>query len=255
MALLEWQTGVITRIIDETHNTKRYFFELPEQTDFVFEPGQFVTLDLPIHEQKNKRWRSYSIASAPNGSNTFELIIVLNHAGAGTTWLWQHAEVGTSLPLRGPQGKFTMPADLSEDLYLICTGTGIAPFRSMVQYIHQHQKAHQNIYLLFGCRKFNDTLYGTELRQLQDDMPGFTFIPTYSRELPDNALLQRTGYVHQVYEELIKQRTILHQQNGGTGLSPAKFMLCGWKSMIDEARQRLAAIGYDKKDIHFELYG
>jgi len=255
MALLEWQTGVITRIIDETHNTKRYFFELPEQTDFVFEPGQFVTLDLPIHEQKNKRWRSYSIASAPNGTNGFELVIVLNEAGAGTTWLWENARVGTEILLRGPQGKFTMPKPLEQDLYLICTGTGIAPFRSMVQYVHEHQVDHRNIYLIFGCRKFNDTLYGAELRRLQDELPGFTYIPTYSRELPDNNLLQRTGYVHQVYEELIKQRSIEHQQAGGTGLSPAKFMLCGWKNMIDEARQRLVAMGYDKKDVHFELYG
>ncbi|HMP92140.1 MAG TPA: FAD-binding oxidoreductase, partial [Phnomibacter sp.] len=62
MALMDWQTGVITSVIDETYNTKRFFFEVPGTPNFDFVPGQFVTLDLPIHEQKNKRWRSYSIA-------------------------------------------------------------------------------------------------------------------------------------------------------------------------------------------------
>lgn len=255
MALPDWVTGVVTNILDETYNTKRFFFEVPSMERFDFEPGQFVTLDLPIHEQKNKRWRSYSIASAPSGTNTFELVIVLNEAGAGTPWLWEHVRVGTELLLRGPQGKFTLPAELDKPLYLICTGTGIAPFRSMVHHLHSTGQSHQPIYLIFGCRKFNDTLYGAELRALQDAMPGFKYLPTYSREPADNHLLQRTGYVHNVYEELLAGQQKQYMAGGGTGLAPARFFLCGWKNMIDEARQRLTAIGYDKKDIHFELYG
>lgn len=255
MALLEWVNGVITNIIDETYNTKRFFFEIPTMERFDFLPGQFVTLDLPIHEQKNKRWRSYSIASVPNGTNTFELIIVLNEAGAGTTWLWENARVGTEILLRGPQGKFTLPAEISSDIYLICTGTGIAPFRSMAEFMDLHKVEHQHVYLIFGCRKFNDTLYGSEMRELQQIMPGFQYLPTYSRESADNHLLLRTGYVHNVYEEIIFHNRMKHQAEGGEGLKPAKFYLCGWKNMIDEARQRIAAIGYDKKDIHFELYG
>jgi ferredoxin-NADP reductase len=67
--------------LDETASTKRFFFQIPSMERFDFEPGQFVTLDLPIHEQKNKRWRSYSIASAPNGTNEFELVIVKMEGG------------------------------------------------------------------------------------------------------------------------------------------------------------------------------
>jgi ferredoxin-NADP reductase len=49
---LEWQTGKVVRIIDETHNTRRFFIEIPGLDRFDFKPGQFVTLDLPIHEKK-----------------------------------------------------------------------------------------------------------------------------------------------------------------------------------------------------------
>ncbi|MCU0395621.1 MAG: FAD-dependent oxidoreductase [Chitinophagaceae bacterium] len=255
MALLEWVTGRIVEIMDETYNTKRFIFEVPSMERFDFEPGQFVTLDLPIHEQKNKRWRSYSIASAPDGTNRFELVIVLNEEGAGTNWIWGNVEVGTEIPLRGPQGKFVLPKTIDTDIYLICTGTGIAPFRSMVEHLHRQGIAHEDVYLIFGCRKFNDTLYGPELRELQQTMIGFRYIPTYSREDPGNHLLLRTGYVHQVYEEIIAHNRMQHHASGGTGLKPAKFFLCGWKNMIDEARQRLQSIGYDKKDVHFELYG
>ena len=86
MALEPWRTGKVVKIVDETYNTKRYFIRVDELDSFHFKAGQFVTLDLPIHEQKNKRWRSYSIASWPSGTNEYELLIVLLEGGAGTTY-------------------------------------------------------------------------------------------------------------------------------------------------------------------------
>jgi len=149
-----WRTGTVIRIENETANTRRFWIRVDELDAFDFEPGQFVTLDLPIHEKPNKRWRSYSIASWPDGTNVFELVIVLLDGGAGTTWLFQNVEVGSTLTLRGPQGVFTLPDPIDRDLFLICTGTGIAPFRSMSHHLINHQIPYQNIYLIFGCRKF-----------------------------------------------------------------------------------------------------
>ncbi|MEY4739812.1 MAG: hypothetical protein RLZZ05_1196, partial [Bacteroidota bacterium] len=94
MAAQPWRTGKIIRIENETASTKKFWIEIPELERFDFVPGQFVTLDLPIHDQPNKRWRSYSIASAPDGTNVFELIIVLMEGGLGTTYLFNEAVVG-----------------------------------------------------------------------------------------------------------------------------------------------------------------
>jgi ferredoxin-NADP reductase len=121
---------------------------------FDFKPGQFVTLDLPIHEKPNRRLRSYSIASWPDGTNVFELCIVLLEDGAGTNYLFNEIKEGSEITLRGPVGVFTLPDPIEKDLFLICTGTGIAPFRSMIHQIIQNNIPHQNIHLIFGCRKF-----------------------------------------------------------------------------------------------------
>lgn len=51
MALEPWRKAIIKRVEQQTHNTRRYFMEVPELTDFNFKPGQFVTLDLPIDEK------------------------------------------------------------------------------------------------------------------------------------------------------------------------------------------------------------
>lgn len=248
-----WRTGRVMRIENETDATRRFWIEVPELSSFDFAPGQFVTLDLPIHEKPAKRWRSYSIASWPDGTNVFELVIVLLEGGAGTTYIFNHVEVGSELTFRGPQGVFVLPEAIDRDLFFICTGTGIAPFRSMIHHIRDHQVPHRSIFLIFGCRKLCDSLYGREMKQLAGEMPSLQYLPTYSRETPTNFEPVRTGYVHAIYEELCRAGETTN--GNGHGLRPAYFYLCGWKNMIDEAKQRIQALGYDKKSIHQELYG
>jgi len=240
MALQPWRKGKVIRIDDHTHNTKRFWIEVADVENFDFIPGQFVTLDLPIHEKPNKRWRSYSISSWPDGTNVFELLIVLAEAGLGTTYLFNEVKVGSELTLRGPQGVFTLPQPIEKDIFLICTGTGIAPFRSMVNYLQLHNIPIKNIYLIFGCRRKEDLLYYDELRALEDKLPGFHYLPALSREHWEGG---HQGYVHPVYEELCKTKQDAH------------FFLCGWKHMVDEAKKRILEMGYDKKTIHLELYG
>lgn len=239
MALQPWRKGKVIRIENETADTKRFWIAVPELENFDFQPGQFVTLDLPIHEKPNKRWRSYSIASSPDGTNVFELVIVLDKTGAGTPYLFNEVTVGTELSFRGPQGVFTLRQPLDADLVMICTGTGIAPFRSMLHHIRNQQILYKNIYLIFGCRTKNTLLYYNELAQLQQELPNFHYIPVLSRERWEG----RSGYVHPVYEEILSDKR------------PAYFYLCGWKGMLDEARQRITDMGYDRKAIHLELYG
>jgi CDP-4-dehydro-6-deoxyglucose reductase len=240
MALQPWRKGKVIDIKDYTHNTKRFWIQVEELERFDFTPGQFVTLDLPIHEKPNKRWRSYSIASWPDGSNIFELLIVLAEGGLGTTYLFNEVKVGSELTLRGAQGVFTLPDEMANDVFLICTGTGIAPFRSMVNYLHlHHADLKNNIHLIFGCRKREDLLYFDELKKLQGQLSGFNYLPTLSRERWEG----HHGYVHSIYEDLCQDKR------------PAQFFLCGWKHMVDEAKKRIVEMGYDRKTIHQELYG
>lgn len=246
MALQPWQKGIVTRIENETYNTRRFWIKIPGVESFDFIPGQFVTLDLPIHEKPNKRWRSYSIASWPDGTNVIELVIVLLDGGAGTTYLFNEVSEGSELTLRGPQGVFVLPEDMEKDLFFICTGTGIAPFRSMIHHIQRHNIQHQDIYLLYGTRTTKDLLYLEEMRNLEQQVEKFHYIPTLSREKWDGCC----GYVHAIYENLVHEK-----MNGSTELPPAKFYLCGWKVMVDEAKQRIQQLGYERKAIHQELYG
>lgn len=243
MAAQPWQNGKVIRIENETESTKRFWIELTESERFDFISGQFVTLELPIHEQQSKRGRSYSIASAPDGTNVFELVIVLMEGGLGTSYLFTEAVVGTEFPVRGPMGHFILPDPITTDIYMVCTGTGIAPFRSMLQHIHHNNIPHKDLFLISGTRKCPDALYLDEMFDLKNKLPGFHYFPTFSRE-DSVAAGHCIGYVHAIYEQLLEDKN-----------TEAQFYLCGWRDMINDARQKLQAKGFDKKSIHFELYG
>jgi CDP-4-dehydro-6-deoxyglucose reductase len=239
MPLEPWRNATVIDVQNETPNTKRFFLRLDEVEVAIFKPGQFITLDLPIHEKPNKRWRSYSIASWPNGTNIIELVIVLLEGGAGTNYLFNEVSEGSVLTYRGPIGVFTLPDEINTDLYFICTGTGIAPFRSMIHYILEHKLTMCDLYLIFGTRTKQDLLYYQEMTELSNDNPQFKYLPTLSREEWDGA----NGYVHELYLAQLQNKPA------------AAFYLCGWKNMVDDTKTNLLALGYDKKSIHIELYG
>lgn len=242
MALSPWMEGEFIRITHESPTTRRFWVRIPSVERIDYQPGQFFTFDLPIHEKKNKRWRSYSIASTPNDTNVLEFVIVQLEGGAGTRYLFEDVQEGSSLILRGPLGNFLLPKDLSKEICFICTGTGVAPFRSMLHYLHQQSEQPPAIHLIFGSRTMDNVLYRAELEQLAAEWDRFHYHPTLSREKSPE-WTGRKGYVHNIYEELYADRR------------DAYFYLCGWDVMLNEARERLGNMGYGKGQVIYESYG
>ncbi|HAD13286.1 MAG TPA: oxidoreductase, partial [Saprospirales bacterium] len=72
---LLWYDGIVKKIENIAPNVRQFQLEVPGVDSFDFQAGQFVTMDLPIGEKRLQRWRSYSIANAPDGSNALELCI------------------------------------------------------------------------------------------------------------------------------------------------------------------------------------
>jgi ferredoxin-NADP reductase len=229
--------STVFQIVDVTDMVKRFFFRMPDSVEFNFQPGQFVMLNLPLESKYTNR--SYSIASPPAGDNTFELIIILNPKGLGTPYLWENVKVGSVVPVSKPLGKFVIKTPIEEDLCFIGTGTGIAPLRAMILHVLNNNIPHKNLYLVFGNRWEKDIFYRDEFEQLEKEFPSFQFHPVLSRAQDWGG---HKGYVHPVYENLFSDKR------------PATFFICGWRDMLHEARQRLEAMGYDKKKIKFESY-
>ena len=216
--------------IHEHHATVRSFFLAPEtMPDYM--AGQFVAIALEAGGTE----RSYSIASQP-GSKELELCIALKPDGYMSPALFAMQE-GDTVFMSEPRGSFTLP-DAQNEVCLICTGTGIAPFRSMLLDAFEAGNS-RTFYLVSGNRTQQEALYHEEMTTLAQAWPNFHYLPALSREA---AAGFAQGYVHPLYENLFADGR------------DATFMVCGWTAMLSEARRRLKSMGYNRRQYHFEQY-
>mgnify|MGYP002642139182 FL=1 len=234
--------AVLVDIIKETKVNWRFVFEDPLANQINMISGMLVQLCCKPGEQGSVV-RNYSVASWQDGTNRFELIITNLEGGAMSDYLFKEAKIGDEFIYRGPMGVFTLPDNLLErDIYMVSTGSGISPFRSMINDIYINKKEFKNIKLFFGTRKEKDIVYRDELENIQEHLPNFEYIPTLSQEkVPGIA----EGYVHKHYLDLIDK--LDHK--------PLVYY-CGWDRMIREGRDHLAERGFEMmKDIRVEIFG
>jgi CDP-4-dehydro-6-deoxyglucose reductase len=231
--------STIIDIKKETEDTYRFFSEIEDVKNFDFKAGQFVSFMLPLDETKGRKgMRHYSIASSPAG-NVLEFIINKVPGGKGTEYLFEETKIGTQFPIKGPLGKFLLPNNIKHDLCMVCTGTGIAPFRSMINQIYNTNISHKEIYLIFGTQKKEDLLYHQEMLALDKKHKSFHYKVALSREEYGGY----RGYVHPLYQQIFD------------GKKQGHFFFCGMKNMIVEGRDWLLEKGYERKNIRYELYG
>ncbi len=243
-----WYNSKVIKIEEQSPTTKRFWVEIADVDRFEFKAGQFVTMDLPLGEKRKDRWRSYSIANAPDGTNVLEFCIVHLEGGVGSGYFFNEVEIGTDIKFKGPDGNFVLPEKIDKKLVLICTGTGVAPFRSMLWDLYNRGETGHHIHLIFGTRYADGILYQKEFEELREKMPGFQYDVTLSREklIPaGHAFGIHSGYVHPVYLEKYPEKS-----------PDLCFLLCGWTAMIDEAVANLMTkFGYDRSQVKYELYG
>lgn len=238
-----WHEAKVIAIEDMSQYTRKYYLKCEEEIFANFKPGQFITLDLPIHEKRTKRWKSYSIANLPTADDPIiELCIVYLEGGLASEYLFNKVKIGDTLMFKGPAGVFTYPEHNNLKMVMVCTGTGVAPFRSMLKYLNTLASWPHDVHLIFGTRTEDGILYREELEELASVNERFTYDVALSRA--DDWKGYR-GYVHVVYEEQYPSPD-----------EDVLFYICGWTAMVDESRQRLVEkIGFSKQQVRFELYG
>lgn len=234
--------AVLVDIIKETKANWRFIFEDPLADQINMQSGMLVQLCAKPGKEDSVV-RNYSVASWQDGTNKFELIVTNLEGGKMCDYLFKEAKIGDEFLYRGPMGVFTLPDDLTErDIFMVSTGSGISPFRSMINDVFINKKQFKSIKLFFGTRTEQDIVYRDELEAIQDYLPGFEYVPTLSREkVPGIA----SGYVHEHYLKLID----------AMDEKPLVYY-CGWDRMIAEGRDHLAKRGFEMtKDIRVEIFG
>ncbi len=226
----------VDKVEDLTPRNKGLRFRLPDGKSLDFKAGQFVQMFIPL-DGKIRR-TSYSIASPPYHHEFFELCVTLVETGVSSPFLHK-LKAGDTIQAMGPLGKFTMPEPLARDPVFIATGSGIAPFRSMI--LDQlNKKTNRNLYLVFGNRYVNDIIYQLEWEELARQHPNLKVLHTLSRA--DATWKGKRGYVQDAIEGFVPD------------VKTKDYYICGLVKMIDAVQEKLIALGVPKEQINFERY-
>ncbi|HEX8923572.1 MAG TPA: acetate--CoA ligase family protein [Patescibacteria group bacterium] len=225
------KTGVAKRhdILASTY----HFVSIAPADSFSFTPGQYVSVKVA-----DTRMNCYSIAGQ-TADGQLEFIIDTSPSGVGSHF-FENLKVGDTLNFAGPLGKFTYQNEETDHILFLATGSGIAPFRSIIKSLLEDQHVASPITLYFGLRQFSDIFWQQEFEELSKSHPNFTFKLCLSH--PDAAWQGLSGHITTQFAKDFPDA------------KNCSAYLCGGKAMIEEAQQLLLAAGCLPGHIHFEKY-
>jgi ferredoxin-NADP reductase len=213
-------------------------FETTFETDkaFEFQAGQFISIVVPGAGPKGRDLRrAYSIASSPS-VRPVELCVKLVEEGPGTNYLYG-LRPGDTFRGFAPYGDFVYEPKEGRHACFIATGTGIAPFKAMMDSEHYLSSPPKSAVCLLGVRTEDELLYLPEMEKV----PGLTWVPAVSQ--PVGAW---DGYKGRVTDYLRAQADFPWLET--------EYYLCGNGAMIAEIKTLLAEKGVQKDAIHQEKY-
>lgn len=215
-----------------------FSFTMTRPAHFKFTAGQFARIGLKVGDELVVR--AYSVVSSPF-DETLEFFSIVVPNGAFTSNL-QHLKVGDELYLEKiPYGFLTLARyqlPLPQDLWLLATGTGLAPFLSMLQDFATWQN-YQQINLVYSVRTASELAYVDRIQEIAasfgEGHTGFKFIPVITRD-PHAQLHERLPVLieHGELEKVV-----------GSSLNPATshVMLCGNPQMVEDTKEALKRRG------------
>lgn len=215
-------------------------FEITFETDkpVEFEAGQFFSIIIPGAGPKGRDLRrAYSIASAPH-VRPIELCVKLVEEGPGTNYL-ASLRPGDTFRAMAPYGDFVFEPKAGRHACFIATGTGLAPFRSMIFSEAFRKNPPASTTCLLGVRDESELLYMKEF----EAEPSVRWVPAVSR--PSTG--QWKGFSGRVTDWF-------RAQGDSFPWLETEYYLCGGGAMIDEIKAILTAKGVSKESLHQEIY-
>ena len=252
----------VTVLSKTTWTPNLFSFTVSRPDSFKFTAGQFVRLGvnpstLKYYQQQsglsatNKKtvpdediFRAYSIVSSPF-DEVLEFFSIVIPDGAFTSQL-QYLEVGDELLLNTtPFGFLTLARYQKpdpKDLWLLATGTGLAPFLSMLQDLQTWQD-YEHIVLAYSARTLEELAYLDKIKGLQEtfgvlvDNPAqLIFIPIVTRETMTGALSERLP-------QLLVEGKLQAKAGLTLDVNSTHVMLCGNPEMVEDTKETLKSLG------------
>jgi ferredoxin-NADP reductase len=208
---------------------------LPKEGPIVFEPGQWVSLKLPVGTRPPLN-RAYSMAAPYTTSGELTLIFDRVPGGVGSNYLFQ-LKPGDEVSLSGPYGSFVLPQQIERELLFLTRYTGLVPVRCMLKQLYA-RRYEGPVLLVAVAPEEEELLFHHELLSLAVTHSGFRYLP----------LVAAGGEQQAVELTLSMLRPLIDS------IHKVMPLLCGTKSFVRPLRGHFLEAGYNRKDVKTETY-
>ncbi|MFT8586733.1 2Fe-2S iron-sulfur cluster-binding protein [Acetobacter papayae] len=237
------QTDEVLRcqaVIQETHDVKTFVFTAPEPRRFLFRPGQFMTLVLPVGGEEVNR--CYTVSSSP--SRPYALSITVKRVPGGLVSNWLHDTLRENMDVRvlGPMGDFACDRSEARRFLFLSAGSGITPMMSMSRYLLDTQSG-ADIAFVHSARSPADLIFRRELEAME--LAHARFRTGFICE-GDAPFEKWHGYRGRLGAEILAQIT--------PDFLEREVYVCGPAPYMAAARSLLERSGFNMKQYHEESF-
>ena len=233
----------VAAIFQETHDVKTFRLVPTDEGlfPFTYMPGQFLNLQLTIDDKRVNR--SYTIASSPTRKDACELSIKREPMGIASCFMHDQIQVGDTLKVSGPSGKFVFSGKESSGVLLIGGGVGITPVMSILRYLTDRAWS-GDIYFLIVAKTEPDLIFRDEIEWLQRRFPQLKVCMTLTRCAQESMWKGERG---RATASLLRRFV--------PNLTQIPAYLCGPDEMMDATKDLLLSMGLSEEQIKTEAFG
>lgn len=227
-------------VVPETADTATFTFRAPSGAWFRYEPGQFITLDLPLPGGNVQR--TYTLSSSPSRPLSISVTVKAGPDSIGTRWMLDHLRPGTVLKAWGPSGIFTTRCEPGKKYLFISAGSGITPVMSMTTWAWDSGEM-PDIVFVHAARSPRDIIFRQRLEEMADRVPGLQLHFTVDEPDPFSSWHGYRGRLNQIMLGLMASDYLERD-----------VYCCGPEPFMQAVRDMLVALGYDMERYHQESF-
>jgi len=236
----------ISKIVDETPDTRSFYLEQLDGAPIHYQAGQFLTLLFEING--NEVRRSYSIGSTPGYENEVFITVKRTENGEISRKLQDYYRTDDILTCLLPSGKFVRETNWGADLhyFFFAAGSGIVPIFGIIKSI-LHENPNAKIFLLNQSTSEKNIIYKEPLEKLDAQYPDFEYIQYLSAPISTAIPVRRLN-------NLQVERFVQERLTAASARANARFYLCGPTTFMRMVRFTLRLDGFDDEQIKQEQF-
>ena len=230
----EFHSLQIAGIVQETHDTRSFIFDVPKslREEFQYRAGQFLTFEIPWNGMELRR--CYSLSSAPETDPWPKVTVKRVDDGRISNWFNDELKVGDTILVQPPEGRFVLRSDEGDHgIVLFGGGSGITPVLSIMK--SALRTTDRDVKLIYANRDERSIIFKDE-------------IDLWLAEFPN-----RLEVVHHLDTES-GFMSVEDIQRHFRGWEDAEFFVCGPTGYMDSIEEAFKASNIDIGQTKFERF-